>query len=225
MKYLAQIMLASLFFTGLAYAQGPDGSRPQGENLGIPEGWTVRFDNNAEAFTLSAKPDTGDVYFVNMTPGWHITTGPRAIFYHEDNMASGNYTLSSKIYLFDTKGRDREAFGLFIGGQNLDNEQQEYLYFLLRNTGEYLVKLRRGDATETVVEWTETGAMNRFIAGEESTTAENDLAVRVRDGKLSFLLNGQVLTSLDASGFTTDGHYGLRVNHAINLHVANLIVQ
>lgn len=225
MKYLAQIMLASLLMTGMSYAQGPDGSKPQGVNLHIPEGWTVRFDNTSETFTLSAKPDTGDIYFVNMTPGWHITTGPRAIFYHEDNTASGNYTLSSKIYLFDTQGRDREGFGLFIGGQNLDNDQQEYLYFLLRNTGEYLIKLRKGDTTETIVDWSEAKAMNRFTSGAEDITAENKLTVQVQDGKLSFLVNDELLTSLDASGFTTEGQYGLRVNHAINLHVANLILE
>lgn len=224
MRVIINLLILALVFSGGVLAQGgPDGTKPQGENLKIPEGWQVRLDQPKADFVLSSEPDSGDIYFVNMTPGWHITTGPRAIFYHKDNIAKGNFKLESTIYLFDTKGRDREAYGLFIGGTNLDNDEQKYIYFLLRNTGEFLVKERMGTETETIQGWTATDAMVKF-EGDPDTSAKNDFQLSVEGDQIIFSLNGTKLTSISTEGVQTGGIYGLRVNHSINLHVSSLIL-
>ena len=222
MRVVINLLIVILFFPAAALAQGgPDGTKPQGKNLAIPEGWMVRLDQPKEDFILSSKPDSGDTYFVNMTPGWHITTGPRAIFYHKDNVAEGNFKLESTIYLFDTKGRNREAFGLFIGGSDLDGDNQEYIYFLLRNTGEFLVKKRMGTETETIQGWTATDAMVKF-EGDPESSAKNNFQLSVAGDKVIFSLNGDELTSISTEGIQSSGIYGLRVNHNINLHISSL---
>ncbi|MEO1022285.1 MAG: hypothetical protein AAFW89_07050 [Bacteroidota bacterium] len=209
----------------IVHAQGPDGSVPQGENLEIPTGWTVRFDQTAKPFTLSNTPDSGDVYFVNMTPGWHITTGPAGIFYHEKNVAENEYMLSATLYLFDTKGRNREAFGLFLGGKNLEKESQSYLYFLVRNTGEYLIKVREGENTRVIQPWTKTEHMNLFEGDDPEQAAENTVQAERRDNELHFYINNQLLTTIPAGDYDTDGYYGFRVNHSLNLHCSILSMQ
>lgn len=222
MKKVSGVILTILLTTSFAFAQGAvDGSSPQGENPKVPEGWEWRFDKADAEVTVGADAETADIFFVNMTPGWHITSGPAGIYYHPKNSATGDYTLKSKIYLFDTKGRNREAFGLFMGGENLKKENQSYVYFLLRNTGEYLIKQRTGSETSTIKGWTKTDAMNMFTEETESS-AENDFQVKVSDNELTFSLNGKVLTTIEKGNFNTDGIYGFRVNHSINLHISSL---
>ena len=222
MKKVSGFILAVLLTTSLSFAQNAaDGSKPQGENLKVPDGWQWRFDKADAEVSVGSDSESADVFFVNMTPGWHITTGPAGIYYHADNKAEGDFTLDSKIYLFDTKGRNREAFGLFIGGQDLKSDDQSYVYFLLRNTGEFLIKKRTGSETSTIQGWTKTDAMTMFTEETEST-AENDFQVKVAGDEIIFSLNGEVLNSMEKGDLNTDGHYGFRVNHSINLHISSL---
>ena len=101
-----------------------------------PADWKVRFDRPAS---------DSDLYFVDMPPGWHITTGPSCILYNPANTVSGSFRVDAKIFLFP--GDRREGFGIFVGGADLDNENQSYLYFLIRKDGRYLVKRRTGSET------------------------------------------------------------------------------
>ena len=222
MKKLVTVFLSVIVLTSLAIAQDKaDGSKPQGENLKVPEGWEWRFDKADAEVSVGSDAEASDIFFVNMTPGWHITTGPAGIYYNTVNKAEGDYTLDSKIYLFDTKGRNREAFGLFIGGQDLKSETQSYVYFLVRNTGEFLIKKRMGDETETIQGWTKSDAINLFTEETESS-AENNFQVKVSGDMLTFSMNGEILASIDKEDLDTDGIYGFRVNHSINLHISSL---
>lgn len=222
MKRLLGILITVFVFTPLVYGQGiPDPQIPQGENLAVPEGWEVRLDKAMPEVVIGADAETADIFFVNMTPGWHVTTGPRAIFYHPANVVSKDFKIKSLIHLFDTKGRDREGFGLFFGGKNLQEDDQEYIYFLIRNTGDFLVKSRKGAETETIVGWTASDAIIKFMAGDDPT-GTNELAVEVVEGVLEFSINGSMVTSISAEGHNTDGIFGLRVNHQVNLHVEDL---
>lgn len=226
MKKLTSILPLIIFTSTLVFAQGmPDAKVPQGENLKVPEGWEVRLDRPAENLIISSDPDSGDIYFVNMTPGWHITTGPRAIFWHPGNKAVGEYTLNATIHLFDTKGRDREGFGVFFGGSDLQGENQEYIYFLIRNTGDYLIKSRKGSETKNITQWIPSDAIVKYEAGSESA-ALNKFSVKVLANSVDFYINDQKLMSSsfneDSDRWKTDGLFGLRVNHAVNLHIEDL---
>jgi len=222
MKKVAGFILTILLTTSFIFAQGmADGSKPQGENLKVPQGWEWRFDKAIADVNVGSDAESADVFFVNMTPGWHITSGPAGIYYHPENKIEGDFTLNSKIYLFDTKGRNREGFGVFIGGNDLNGEDQSYVYFLLRNTGEYLIKKRTGSETSTIKGWTKTDAMKMFTEETESS-AENNFQVKVAGDEMTFSLNGDILTSMEKGDLNTNGHYGFRVNHSVNLHISSL---
>lgn len=187
------------------------------QDLQRPSDWKVRFDDPGAS-------EADLEMFVEMPPGWHITTGPAAIFWNPANSASGDFRVEMEVFLFDP-GRRREAFGIFVGGRNLEDPAQEYTYFLLRNGGEYIIKRREGTEAPTVRPWTGHAAVGAFSdrpQGESSVS--NVLAVEARGDTVHFLVNGEEVASLPRSEVPVDGVYGIRVNHALNLHVSRLEV-
>ncbi len=177
-----------------------------------PRDWKIRFDRPA---------DESAIEFVTMAPGWHITTGPAAILYQPANVARGSYRARAVVDLFP--GERREGFGIFIGGQHLEDDQQTYTYFLLRKDGRFLIKRRAGAETPVLVPWTAHEAIVPHDGGEG--TAKNVLEIAVGPEAVGFLVNGQEVASLPRDQVDAEGIVGLRVNHALNVHVSELAIE
>ena len=78
----------------------------------------------------------------------------------------------------------REAFGFFLGGTDLEGEEQRYTYFLIRDGGEFILKERRGAESPTLVGWTEHPAILGYEDREEGdVTVRNVLAAEVDPAK------------------------------------------
>ncbi len=185
------------------------------EGLPFPEGWEVRFDREGSSMD--------DLYLVAMPPGIHVTTGPAVTAYHPDSVATGDFRIESQTYLFDPEGR-REAFGFFFGGSDLRGPDQRYTYFLVREGGEFLVKTRSGTETSEVQGWTAHPAIVSFATKpEEAGTAGNALALEVSGDELRFFVNDEQVWTGSRQGLATDGVFGLRVNHGLNLHVTTIM--
>ena len=177
-----------------------------------PEGWELRADRPDQ--------DLSEVAFTEMPPGWHVTTGPAVILYRPDMVAGGAYRVDMDVFLFDPEGR-REAFGLFIGGRDLQGGNQRYTYFLIRDGGQFLVKSREGRETSTHVEWTDHPAIRGYDDRDEGeVTVQNVLTAQVGSGEIRFLVNDQEVTRVSTDGLSVEGIVGLRVNHALNLHIS-----
>ncbi|MCY4232133.1 MAG: hypothetical protein OXE59_00080 [Bacteroidetes bacterium] len=216
------LLLATALFLPLIVLAQPDPAIPDGENLSVPESWKVRLDRPDPDVVIGAEVDSVDIFFVNMTPGWHITTGPAAIFYHPEQMAEGDYTLESIIHLFDP-GERREAYGIFMGGQNLEGDKIMYDYFLLRNSGEFLIKRRMGSETSIIQDWTASESVHMY-GPESESSVENHLKVDVHNDTITFSVNGTEVHNVPRNAVMTDGIVGLRINHALNVHVSDLKV-
>ncbi len=185
------------------------------ESLPFPEGWQIRFDRDGAS--------RDDLYLVTMPPGMHITTGPALIAWHPDSVATGDYRIESETFLFDP-GNRREAFGFFVGGADLQGSGQRYSYFLLREGGQFLVKTRDGDGTATIQDWTSHPAVNSYATRDEgAATAKNVLALEAIGDELRFFVNGEEVWSGSRNGRATEGIFGLRVNHGLNLHVTTIM--
>lgn len=178
----------------------------------LPAGWKVRVDR--------ADASAADVKFWNMAPGWHTTTGPAAILYNPANTASGEYHLESESFLFP--GEHLEGFGVFFGGKNLDQDSQSYVYFLIRKDGQFIVKLREGAATRTLIPWTEHAAIAKHPGQGD---VKNVLSVHAGTQVVEFYVNSQRVGSLPRAQVPADGVVGLRINHHLNVHVTTLTVQ
>ncbi|HMB91437.1 MAG TPA: hypothetical protein VKP65_11355 [Rhodothermales bacterium] len=222
---LLSFLLAFLALPAVAQddaAMRPDPLTPQGENLQTPPTWHIRLDRPNDDIVIGAD-STADIFFVNMTPGWHVTTGPAAIFYHPASTAEGTYRAETLIHLFDP-GQRNEAFGLFVGGSNLEEDDMTYDYFLIRNTGEFLIKRRTGSETSLIQDWTKHDAIQTYGPDAESSVP-NTLAVVVGAENVDFHINGEQVASHPRSHIHTDGFVGLRVNHALNLHIEDFKVE
>ena len=145
-----------------------------------------------------------------------LTTGPAAVYWNPANAAKGPYTLKGTFTLNEPSGHNN-YYGLVFGGSNLDGPQQAYLYFLIAQDGTFLVKRRLGDAkTEDVVAKTANAAIAKPDASGKST---NNLEVRVQADKVDYVVNGSVVGSTPKAGVTTDGLWGMRVNHLLNVQM------
>lgn len=182
-----------------------------------PEGWVVRTDRGGHG--------GGDLVFRDMPPGWHITTGPAGIFYDPGRRASGEFRVEAETFLFDP-GQRNEGFGIFIGGSGLETDAQAYTYFLIRRDGSILVKRRDGADTRTLHGWTPHDAVVTWEEREEGgATARNALAIEATPDELVFEVNGTAVHRMPRADQHVDGIVGLRVNHALDIHLTSLDIE
>jgi hypothetical protein len=127
------------------------------------------------------------------------------------------------IHLFKPESSHPEAYGIFVGGKDLEGAGQSYVYFLLRTDGKYLVKQRTGATTKEVVPPTASPAVKPYEAGKSSVP--NTLAVAAGAQTVDFLINGTKVASRPRAELPVDGIVGLRANHQINIHVQTLVVK
>jgi hypothetical protein len=183
-----------------------------------PEGWQMRLDRSTNA----SDPDkTPEVKFVTMGKGFHVTTGPAAVLWQPTGPATGAYTIKGNFRLVKPSGHNN-FYGLVFGGADLDGAKQDYVYFLVSQDGSFLVKHRAGDATtHNVQAKVKHDAVKVPDANGSSTNA---LEVRVGADKIEYVVNGTVVHSTPKTGMTAraDGHWGVRVNHQLEVHIDGL---
>ena len=183
-----------------------------GGTEGLPEGYALRLDREGA--------DAAEYRVMAMDDGLHVQTGPAGILYDRtDAVESGDYTASATFTQIEAPAGHREAFGLFIGGSGLQGESQAYTYFLVRADGRYLIKQRSGSQTSNVSQgWVDSDAVNAAPGGEDVTNA---LAIEVRGDQVHFRVNGSEVATVPASEVDTHGIAGVRINHNLDVHVAD----
>jgi len=180
-----------------------------------PKGWMLRIDRSMSA----ADPDAaGAIKFMAMGSGFHAINPQAAVYWNPANTVTGNYTLKGTFTLIKTTGYN-EYYGLVFGGSGLEGPGQNYLYFMVSDDGTWLVKRRNGNtSTQSVSEKTTNAAVKKPDASGKCTNA---LEVRVMADKIEFAVNGTVVNTMPKTGpaAKTDGIYGLRVNHLLEVQV------
>lgn len=177
-----------------------------------PKGWKMRVDRSASA----SDPDApGAIKFTAMGSGFHFVNPQAAVYWNPANTATGSYTLKGTFTLMKPSGHTN-YYGLVFGGSGLDGAQQKYTYFLVAQDGTFLVKKRDGEATSDVVRKTPSDAVKKPGGDGKSTNA---LEVRVSPAKIDYVVNGTVVNSMARSGVTSDGIYGIRINHLLEVMV------
>ncbi|HEX2207427.1 MAG TPA: hypothetical protein VHG93_07075 [Longimicrobium sp.] len=179
----------------------------------LPEGWQVRLDRPGS---------TAPVHFTEMHGGLHAILGPAAIFYNPATTATGAYRAQG-TFTQNRLSQHPEGYGLFVGGRNLTADDQDYLYFIVRQDGKFLVKHRAGSETHTLFDWTEHAAVNKPDAQGRAT---NTLAIDASAAGARFLVNGTEVASIPrVDMLNTDGVVGLRLNHNLDVLVRDFGVQ
>jgi hypothetical protein len=199
----------------------------------LPTGWMVRFDpddnpaNVRPGRTPPAKHVLTEVDVRTMGSGIHFTTGPAGIYYNPKDVAKGEYAVSATFGA--RKSMAHEAYGIFIGGENLQDSTQSYLYFEVRPgtmpgmNGNITIQHRNGDVASKIdkfVPWTTDAAVNMDDPTDGHST--NTVMIHVAKDTVHFIVNGKLVKALaksDLKGAKTDGQAGLRINHNLDLHV------
>ena len=180
----------------------------QVSGAGLPSGWQSRFDRAVSLPT--------DVKVVTQVNGHRITSGPAAIYWTPQSQATGNYTLSATMQQL-AQSRHPEAYGLIFGGKSLDAADQSYYYFIVRQDGQFTVKHRAGTEVHTLKDW---GAHSAVKATDASGNSTNALQVAVGADSVRFSVNGtRVAAFPKAQMGDTDGLYGYRVNHNLDVQL------
>ena len=213
MKRLTHCLTALAFALPLALG-AQDATKKVADGGVKADGWQARVDRASDKIE--------DAKFVSMGSGFHITSGPAAIYWNPANAAKGTYSV--KASLTQTKAPEhREAYGIFVGGDDLTDASQSYLYMVVAGTGEFTIKHRAGAQTHTLVDWTKNAAVK---AADASGKATNEVAIEVGASEVRFLVNGTEVHKAPKSGMLSavDGQAGLRVNHNLDVHVGSFSV-
>ncbi len=185
----------------------------------LPPEYELRLDRpnrDRTDFVATVHDDTG-----NLT----VRTGPAGILYRSDDVTeSERYTLRGRFTEIGAPTGHREGFGLFIGGHDLDGSGQQYLYFLVRGDGHYLIKQRNGAATTELSQgWQPSDAVRvPMSAGEELS---NELAIVVDGDQVRLTCNGQPIADLPVGDLSTRGVVGVRVNHNLWVRIEGFGVE
>ena len=182
-----------------------------------PKGWLVRTDRS----TSATDPDAaGAVKFVTMGSGFHATNPQAAVYWNPANTATGAYTVKGTFTLL-VPSNHTNYYGLVFGGSALEGAGQSYVYFMVAQDGTWLIKRRNGNATSDVAAPTSNAAVKRPGADGKSTNA---LEVRVTADKVDYVVNGTTVHSTPKAALAarTDGLYGIRINHALDVQIDNL---
>jgi hypothetical protein len=190
---------------------GSEMAEADDQETGLPDGYAMRLDR--------AGSDAAEYQVAERDGGLRVQTGPAGILYREDDaVEAGDYTVSATFTEVGAPADHREAFGLFVGGSDLQGEGQRYTYFLVRADGRYLIKSRDGGGTSNVSEggWVDSDAVN---AATEAGDVTNELAIEVRGDEVHFRVNGTEVETVPASGMDVHGIAGVRINHRLNVQV------
>ena len=180
----------------------------------VPQGWKQRVDRS----TSASDPDAaGAIKFVTLGSGFHATNPQAAVYWNPANTASGVYTLKGTFTQMVKSGHTN-YYGLVFGGSAIEGPEQSYLYFVVAQDGTWLIKRRDGAGTSNVSAKTPSDAVKKPDASGKSTNA---LEVRAGADKIDFVVNGVVVNTQPKSGATakTDGIYGIRINHLLEVQV------
>jgi hypothetical protein len=223
MRMLSQLALTAVAATPL-FAQGnpadPDKKVTGGGSM--PRGWTARLED--------ANASIANVKFVTMGPGLHFTTGPAGIYWRDADAVTGSFHTVATFT--QTKAPTHpEAYGIFVAGKNLKDSTASYVYLIVRGDGMYSV--RQGGAAGTrSTDLTTGGGRNGWLANaavakqDSAGKATNKLEISgdATTKKLTFKVNGQTVHEVDAPGGMVGGLVGIRMNHNLDVHVADFAV-
>lgn len=180
---------------------------------GVPAGYVAVLDQS------SAK--IADAHYTVHGTSWEVQTGPAHLVFAPQDTASGIYGVNATLEQLQ-KPKHPEAYGIFFGGQQLDNPaKQRYGYFLVRGTGQYLIKTRDGMKTKSVVNWTSNAAVPKEDAQGHATY---HLTVHVAKDTVHFLVDGKLVAQVPKRDVPAVGIAGLRINHHLHLSVTPVTI-
>ena len=186
-------------------------------------GWKGEVDAPSASQGRSIK----DSKFEQKGDTYHLAIGPAAVYWNPSNTASGDYTVKATFTEAKMTSGHPHPMGLFIGGSKLETPDQSLMYCTAYRDGTFIVRRFNGTNVTQVARKAPNPAIKKASSPDESVTQE--VAWVVKGGKAECQINGATVASYDKAEIvgpgkleSTDGIYGIRVSHNMDLTVSNL---
>lgn len=219
MRALGLIVAAALTANAAA-AQDADRS-VKGGGITV-SGWKGRVDRRP----ASQGKTIADSKLASEGGALRLSVGPAAIYWNDANKAAGDYQVKATFKEHKMAASHPHSYGIFIGGKDLESDNENLLYCIVYGNGTYSVKSFNGAKVTTLVDRAAHDALKKADANGEST---NEIGWRVAGGKASCVVNGVEVKSFEKAEVigpdklgSTDGVYGIRVSHNLELTVSGL---
>ena len=183
----------------------------------VQAGWKVRIDGSPRASAPDANPS---LTFATMGKGFHVTSGPGAIFWDPARTVKGVYSVKATFTLM--KPSDSVThYGLLFGGTDIEGSAPTYVYFTIAQDGTFQIRHRAGDVVHDMGKSVHFAVRKPDASGKSTNTLE----VQVAPTAVSYLVNGAVVdatpTRTGTGAYTekTDGIVGVRIDDHIDVQV------
>jgi len=179
--------------------------------------------------SIAAGRTINDSKFSMENGAYVINAGPAGIYWNSSNMATGDYTISAtfKEPNYMSANSHDHPYGIFIGGNKLDTDQNSLLYCSAYGDGRYILRGFGPAPFQLNARGTPSEAVHKAAAKGEAVS--QDIAVSVKGDKVTCSINGTVVETRDKSELvmpgkleSLDGIYGIRVSHNLDVIVSNL---
>ena len=205
-----------------------DGTRQVASGGISAEGWSGRIDpgeaSDGQRLENAKLEQRGD--------SLKVTTGPAVAYWNPANTATGNYTVSGTFTepQYQNVNDHPHPYGLFIAGNDMGTDNGTLLYCEAYGNGTFIVRGFGPRPFQLNGREGEANAAVHKAAGPGKPVAQ-DIAMRVKGGKVSCLINGTVVATYDKSQVvgpgklaSLDGVYGIRFAHNTEGTVTGLSV-
>jgi hypothetical protein len=186
------------------------------------KGWQGKIDPGKQ----NEGKSINDSKFMEMGGGLHMQVGPAAVYWNPANTAKGDYTVKATFKESKVVSDHPHPYGLFIGGSKLDTDTPTLLYCVAYGSGDALVRGFSDGKVVTVAKRAPNPAVHKAAADGAVT---QEIAWNVKGDKAECMVNGTVVASLPKADIvgpgkleSTDGIYGIRVSHNLDVMVTGL---
>ncbi len=186
------------------------------------QGWQGRVDAGAAKKGMTIN----DSKFASDGDALRLTVGPAASYWNPANTVKGDYTVKATFREPKIDASHPHPYGIFIGGSNLDTDKHSMLYCVAYSDGTFLVRGFSGGTVFNVAKRGPHAGVNK--AGADGSVTQ-EIGWTVKGDRAECLINGQVVAGFNTADIvgpgkleTTDGVYGLRVSHNVDVTVTGL---
>jgi hypothetical protein len=212
--------VAAVLMSGVPSAQGQDADKKVAGGGVTAKGWQGKADpGNKQGLTVN------DSKFATEGSGFHLTTGPAAVYWNPANTAKGDFTVKATFREPKQTYNHPHPFGVFIGGTQLDTDTPSMLYCVAYRDGSYTVRQFSAGKPSQVVRKTPHEKVTKATGPEAEVTQE--VALVVKGPRVECMINGASVWGADKSeigNISTDGLTGIRVSHNSDAIVSNFAV-
>jgi hypothetical protein len=185
------------------------------------KGWQGRVD----AAAAKKGQTINDSRFEEKNGAFHIAAGSASTYWNPANTATGDYTVSATFTEPKVPAGHPHPYGLFIGGSNLDGDAPTYVYCVAYGDGTALV---RGFSGGKVSDYSKRAPNAAVKKASEGGSVTQSVQWTVKGNRAECSVNGTVVAGFDKSELvgpgklqSTDGIYGIRAAHNVDIVVSN----